>query len=252
MTTQEVSLSTLIAEGSTQARQYDKALAERYGEAMKDGAVFPPVVGFKDKNGIYLGDGFHRLGGAKVAKRTKILCDIRVPIEGESAQRSAILYAVGANEEHGQNRSNADKRHAVEILLRDPEWSKWTDREIARQCRVTHPFVGTQRTRLINAGVTKKTTTRKRKDKHGNTSEINTSKIGKAKASKAKKVSVTKSSTADDMNLSDLRTAVDLLSKFPHSPAEAARRYRNQLDLGLVESAIQFLEQLVNSKAEAA
>src|SRR5690606_6764407 len=63
------------------------------------------------------------------------------------------------------------------------------DREIARQCRVHHTFVGRQRTRLINGGVLKREDKRKRKDKHGNVSEIDTSKIGKAdtKPKEAKK-----------------------------------------------------------------
>lgn len=57
-------------------------------------------------------------------------------------QRDAILYPCGANTQHGLRRSQADKRKAVGIMLADPEWSKWSDREIARRCGVSHPFVG--------------------------------------------------------------------------------------------------------------
>lgn len=177
---EELQLSKIVAEGTTQARQYDEGLAQRYAEAMKDGAVFPPVVVFANGTNYYLADGFHRLAAAKANKLAAIRAEIRQPMDGESAQRSAILYAVGANDEHGQNRTNADKRHAVEMLLRDPVWSTWTDREIARQCRVSNNFVSTQRTRLINGGVLKREDKRKRKDKHGNVSEINTEKIGKS------------------------------------------------------------------------
>lgn len=152
---------------------------------MSEGAVFPPVIAFSAGNGLYLADGFHRRGAALKVGRKAIEVDVRKPLDGETPQRSAILYAVGANDEHGSNRTSSDKRHAVEMLLRDPEWSKWTDREVARQCRVSAPFVGTQRTRLINAGTLKKADTRTTK-RGGKEYEIDTAKIGTKKADKPK------------------------------------------------------------------
>ena len=53
-----------------------------------------------------------------------------------------MLYSVGANATHGLPRSNADKRRAVETLLRDDEWAQWSDSEIARRAAVSQPFVG--------------------------------------------------------------------------------------------------------------
>jgi hypothetical protein len=41
----------------------------------------------------------------------------------------------------GWGRTHDDKRRAVLTLLNDPEWSKWSDREIARLCAVSHEFV---------------------------------------------------------------------------------------------------------------
>lgn len=38
--------------------------------------------------------------------------------------------------------NSADKRKAVRRLLTDAEWSAWSDRDIAKQCHVTHRFVG--------------------------------------------------------------------------------------------------------------
>lgn len=40
---------------------------------------------------------------------------------------------------------NADKRRAVETLLRDEEWSKWSDREVAKRAGVSHLFVANLR-----------------------------------------------------------------------------------------------------------
>jgi len=177
----EISLTDVIAEGTTQMRGYDDKLVERYAEAMKDGAVFLPVVVFAAGSKFYLADGFHRVGAARALKRKTIEAEIHEPINGESPQRSAILYAVGANETHGRNRSLEDKRRAVETLLKDPEWSRWTDREIARQCRVSPTFVGRLRTRLINGGVLEREEKRKAK-RNGTTYEVDTKNIGAAKS----------------------------------------------------------------------
>jgi hypothetical protein len=57
-------------------------------------------------------------------------------------KRDAILYSTTANSTHGLARSNGDKLRAVSILLNDPEWGRWSDREIARHCAVSQPFVG--------------------------------------------------------------------------------------------------------------
>lgn len=59
--------------------------------------------------------------------------------------RDAILFSVGVNSSHGLRRTNADKRRSVMRLLDDAEWSTWSDREIARRCGVSQPFVGNLR-----------------------------------------------------------------------------------------------------------
>ena len=74
--------------------------------------------------------------GAILAGEEEISADIR-----PGTQRDARLFAVGANQTHGLRRSNEDKRRAVLVLLKDEEWCTWSDREIAKRCGVTHPFV---------------------------------------------------------------------------------------------------------------
>ena len=56
--------------------------------------------------------------------------------------------SVGCNAAHGQRRSNDDKRLAVSKLLKDKKWGKWSDREIAKRCHVSHTFVDNLRTSL--------------------------------------------------------------------------------------------------------
>lgn len=106
----------------------DGAVIAEYAEAMEDGKQFPPVTVFYDGSSYWLADGFHRVNAALQVGRGYVEAQI---ITG--TQRDAVLYSVGANAAHGLRRSNADKRRAVERLLRDDEWAKWSDSEIARR-----------------------------------------------------------------------------------------------------------------------
>jgi hypothetical protein len=94
------------------------------------------VVVFYDGETYWLADGFHRVSAASRAGLTDIPAEVR-----EGGQRDALLHACGANLTHGVRLTILDKRYAVRILLDDTEWSQWSDREIARQCGVSHPFV---------------------------------------------------------------------------------------------------------------
>jgi len=137
-------LSQIRTDGGTQPRAViDDAVVQEYAEAMREGAKFPPVVVFNDGYDYWLADGFHRVAAAKVARFTEIDAD-----EREGLRRDAVLYAMGANANHGVRRTNADKRRAVTTLLKDPEWMQWSDREIARRCAVDHKTVAALREQL--------------------------------------------------------------------------------------------------------
>ena len=124
-------------DGGTQMRQaIDEATVHEYAEAMAAGDRFPPVIVFHDGSDYWLGDGFHRIRAVDYIGQTEIAADVRA-----GTRRDAILHAVSANRAHGLRRTNDDKRIAVFALLNDEEWTKWADREIARQCGVSQPFV---------------------------------------------------------------------------------------------------------------
>ena len=116
---------------------------EKYAADMLDGAVFPPVILFDDGAILWPGDGFHRIAATRRIKRTEINAEIR-----KGTARDAILHAVGANAAHGLPRTNADKRRAVETLLRDAEWQQLSDRDLAKLAKVSHVYVGTVRKEL--------------------------------------------------------------------------------------------------------
>lgn len=129
-------------DGGTQMRaDLNPETVQEYAYSMREGNLFPPIIVFYDGETHWLGDGFHRLAAHKLAKPDQpIPCDVR-----PGTRRDAVLCAAGANAVHGLRRTNADKRRAVETLLRDEEWGVWSDREIARRCHVSGMFVGNVR-----------------------------------------------------------------------------------------------------------
>lgn len=134
----------LRLDGGTQTRaEIDLTVAADYADKMRDGAPFPPVVAFYDGSAYWLADGFHRVTAAKSAGLSELEADVR-----QGTRRDAILFSVGANAAHGLRRTNADKRRAVETLLRDEEWRAWSDHVVASKCGVSQPFVSKVRAEL--------------------------------------------------------------------------------------------------------
>lgn len=144
MSNTDLRVTIIRTDGGTQSRvQLDWLAVDEYTHAMLEGATFPPVVVFHDGQDYWCADGFHRLQAAARAGRELVAADVR-----QGTRRDALLYSVGANSNHGVRRTNADKRAAVLLLLNDEEWAAWSDREIARRCGVSDPFVGALRPKL--------------------------------------------------------------------------------------------------------
>jgi ParB-like nuclease domain len=156
-------------DGGTQIRvETDVTQVESYAEDMAAGDVFPPIVVYFDGSEYWLADGFHRIVAAKRLGLVEIETDVRA-----GTRRDAILYAVGANASHGLKRTNRDKVNAVMTLLRDPEWSQWSNYEIAGRCNVSDEMVRQRRASLPIIGSERTYT-----NKHGTTSTMNTAAIG--------------------------------------------------------------------------
>ena len=90
-----------------------------------------------DGTDYWLADGFHRVGAARKIGRETIEAEIK-----DGSARDAILHGIGSNASHGLRRTQADKQRAVERLLKDPEWARWSDRKIAEVAKVDHKTVG--------------------------------------------------------------------------------------------------------------
>jgi DNA repair photolyase len=110
----------------------NKEAATEYGVAMSAGKKLPPIIVFQEGKIYFLADGWHRLEGAKNCFMKEIEAVVY-----KGSRRDAILFAVRANNEHGLQRTNADKRKAVRIVLKDKEWRKRSVNEIAQLCNVS-------------------------------------------------------------------------------------------------------------------
>jgi hypothetical protein len=137
------------------ANGVDETTAAEYSAALLDG----PVVVFKEGDRLRLADGWHRMRAHEIAGKPDIACEVHT-----GGEREARLYAVGANASHGARRSKADRWRAVEMLLRDPAWNVWSDREIAKQAAVDPKFVAPVRAALAATLVNPQLTERRGAD----------------------------------------------------------------------------------------
>ena len=145
-----VPIEKIRIDGDTQPRvQISDELVAEYVEQLQDGAEFPPVTIFFDGDRHWLADGFHRYYAHRKAKHKEITAELH-----EGGQREAILFAVGANCEHGQRRTKMDKHKAIVTMLTNKLVAKGddgaprSDREIARLCKVSHDTVRRARKEL--------------------------------------------------------------------------------------------------------
>lgn len=127
---------TVDDEVSQRANGIVSARVSEYTAALKQGARFPAIDVFFDGEIYWLADGFHRLAASAKLELDSISASIH-----SGSRDDAIVFATGANADHGARRTNADKRLAVATLLGMPAWEGESDRAIARHTGCTQPFV---------------------------------------------------------------------------------------------------------------
>ena len=181
-----VPLAKIRTDGGTQMRAaLDEDTVEQYIEAMRaqgGWGEFPAAVIYYDGSQYWLADGFHRVE----ALRRLDGAEVNVPADVRSGERrDAILHAASANSTHGLRRTHADKRRSVETLLRDSDWSSWSDREIARRCAVGHQLVARLRAVLASLDENPVTEIEQRTytTRHGTTATMRTAAINAERSS---------------------------------------------------------------------
>jgi len=170
-----LTLSQIRRDGGTQPRaKLDLNHVATLVEVLEDDGELDPVTVFYDGESYWLADGFHRCKAHEDFGQEEINCVIT-----QGTRRDAVLFSVGANAEHKavKPRSREDKRRAVTMLLNDPEWSMWSDREIARQCKVSQPFVSALKKTLTDNVISESQVTYT--TKHGTTTKMRTGNIGR-------------------------------------------------------------------------
>jgi hypothetical protein len=169
----KVSIDSIRIDGGTQTRELiNETTVAQYTEDLLSGCIFPPIEIFDDGVHKWLVDGFHRLFSHKRADFKEI--EVKVH---QGTLRDAQLYALGVNDKHGLQRTNADKRKAVMIALNDLEWQDYSDTKIAQICKVSATFVAKCRKQANIERPAEKTYT----TKHGTEAKMDTTKIGKPK-----------------------------------------------------------------------
>ena len=123
----------------------------------ENAAIEPPVAWQLPDESYKLSQGFHRVEGAKRAGRESLKFVVRTGTADECA-----IDAACSNHGHGLKRTDADKRRAVESLLK--LMPKSSDRDIAERCKVDHKTVGKVRKESESTGEIPSSTTRTGKD----------------------------------------------------------------------------------------
>jgi hypothetical protein len=142
-TTEPVPLARIKDSGAQMRVEIRVETVNDYASDMLSGATFPPIVVFDDGADLWLGDGFHRVEAARKIESETIVAEIR-----RGTARDAILHGLGSNAAHGLRRTQADKRRAIERLLKDSEWACWSDRKIAQVTKTDHKTVSKVRKEL--------------------------------------------------------------------------------------------------------
>lgn len=145
-----------------------------YAEAMANGDQFPPLTVFHNGDTHALVKGFHRLRAHIAAFDNKpIRCKV---VHGN--RRDALKEALGDNADHGLRLTREDKRKKVKLALADEEWGQWSDREIAKLCKVSHPLVAEVRREVT--GNSSSDQPRTYTTKHGTQATMRTERISQA------------------------------------------------------------------------
>ena len=173
----KLSLDVIRLDGGTQARvSLNNDVVTEYAAHLKEGDTFPEIVVFHDGSDYWLADGFHRYHAHKHNGEQEIACDVKT-----GTLEEAKLYAYGANGRRGLSMSREDKRKVILLMLQHPEWSKWTNTEIAKHTGVSSMTVGRIKAGLAyDAEKVEEPEVKKFTKKDGTVGQVKTEKMGKS------------------------------------------------------------------------
>lgn len=136
MATKNIPLKDICLDGGTQQRAVDNDVMKRYAALMQDGVKFPPVNIVTDGKNNFLWDGFHRYFAALRLGKKYIEANVE-----NGTRRDAIYFSFSANKANAFPRQPGTVKGILEKILKDEEWSKISQHEIARYVGCTQQFV---------------------------------------------------------------------------------------------------------------
>jgi uncharacterized ParB-like nuclease family protein len=142
MNPKSIKLDDITITGTQARAATNTDTVAEYAERMQAGDKFPPAVVFHDGVTYFMADGFHRYFACQACGFKDILADVR-----KGTFIDALKFALGANRTNGLQRTNADKRRAVEIALKN--FYDLSDNALAELCFVSQPFVSSLRYQVI-------------------------------------------------------------------------------------------------------
>lgn len=141
---ESVEISTITRDVMVRANGTDRATVAAYAQAMRDGAIFPPVILYRDRQTLRLSEGAHRIEAALAIGLTTIDAEIR-----QGGRKECIAHAVSTGRDFGLRFGTRDKRHQIELMLGN--FPKWSDRKIAEALGIDHKTVAATKRRLADA-----------------------------------------------------------------------------------------------------
>lgn len=143
----EIKLEDIRIDGGTQYRdEINQNTVRDYSEAMRNGAVFPPMEVTFDGTYYWMWNGFHRYF-------THMACGSRMVSVSWVAgtQSDAQILAMGANPTHGLQRNKATKRNQVMAALTHEDTKHLNNLQISKLCTVADSFVASVRNPEVKA-----------------------------------------------------------------------------------------------------
>jgi len=215
----ELKLSDIRIDGGTQIRkELNQDKVDQYAEQMTEGVVFPPVTVFFDGLSYWLSSGFHRYWMHKKLDKKTILAEVK-----EGTIEDATLFALGDNK-HGLNMTAEDYRRSIDIMLKHPKWSTWSNIQIAKHIGVSAMTIGRhKKSKNPETNQDTKPEIKKFIDKHGNESAMDTSNIGRKPVEEKQDASPIKDEK--DQKIAELSDTINLL-------AEENTLFRDKIAMG--------------------
>jgi len=146
-----IPIAAIIKDPALQTREALKMerVEEYQGVLRLDPNGLPPVRAYHEKGKYWVPDGWHRIA----AHEAEQLADIEAFVN-EGTRADAVAEACRANANHGEPRTNADKRKSIKTLLVElPAWRAKSDRQIMEACQLLdHKLVGVVYRELVADG----------------------------------------------------------------------------------------------------